>query len=36
MHRAKLLRTFLEKHRHQLYLLFLPPDSSQLNAIEKL
>ncbi|WP_412174710.1 hypothetical protein [Aneurinibacillus migulanus] len=26
----------MEKHRHQLYLLFLPPDSSQLNPIEKL
>lgn len=36
IHRAKLLRAFLEEHRHQLYLLFLPPYSPQLNPIEKL
>lgn len=36
IHHAKLLRPFLEEHRHQLFLLFLPPYSPELNPIEKM
>ena len=36
IHHAKLLNPFLEENEHRLTLLFLPPYSPQLNAVERI
>jgi transposase len=35
IHHAKLLQPFLKEHEHRLTLLFLPPYSPNLNAVER-
>jgi transposase len=36
IHHARLLKPFLEENKHCLTLLFLPPYSPQLNAVERI
>nr|WP_281175933.1 transposase [Domibacillus tundrae] len=36
IHHARLLKPFLEENKHCLTLLFLPPYSPQLNAVERM